>query len=78
MGPMCYPGFGSRLHSPMAKACIRSMEERRKIVQDFWCGNGKRELKRVSSAWSSVQCHFFLLPKGCEGMSVIEFFSAAM
>jgi hypothetical protein len=38
-------------------------------------GIGNKELNKVSNLLLVLQCHFFLLPNECEGMSVMEFSS---
>jgi hypothetical protein len=40
-------------------------------VQEFWLGNRKLRLKKVSRSASVLKCHFCLLQKDREGISVI-------
>jgi hypothetical protein len=42
-------------------------------LQEFLRGRGKEALKKVSNSSLVIKCHFCLLPKDCEGMSVIVF-----
>jgi hypothetical protein len=42
-------------------------------LQEFLCGSGNDELKKVRKSFSVLKCHFGSLPKEREGMSVIVF-----
>jgi hypothetical protein len=53
-------------------------EERRKSIQEFCDGNKKSMLYMVRNSRSVVQCHFGMLPKECDGMSVMEFCDPSM
>ena len=83
---MYLPTLGSRLHSSIPKAVIRSTEitrilialEGRKVVQEFCPESGNDYIKRVSKSKSSLQNHFGSLPNDRDGMSVMAFFLPAM
>ena len=63
--PYFFPSVGSRLHSSIDDPCISSSEitleltssVRRKPVQQFCCGSGKEELKKVRNALSFTWYH---------------------
>ncbi len=79
MLPTSFPGNGSCRQSSSTKGFIRKAEIthitvlhfRWKTIHDCCEGNGKVELKSVSSSLSELQCHVGLLPNDCEGMSAI-------
>ena len=50
---------------------------RRKPVQQFWLGNGKRELNQVRNSASFSKCHAAFHPKERDGTSPREFLSPA-
>ncbi len=86
MSPTSFLGNGSRRQSSSTKGFIRKAEitgitvlqSRWKTVHDCCEGNGKMELKSVSSSLSELQCHAGLLPNDHKGMSAIAMRFPAM
>jgi hypothetical protein len=81
MAPIYVPISGSRLHSSIEKALIRSTEitriqmakEGRYMLQDIWLGRGNFKLNKVSSWLSVLQVHCGSLPHERDGMSAMAF-----
>ncbi len=86
MVPIFLVTAGSRLQSSSLKGTIRKMEITRIAIsevgwhtlQEFLRGRGKEALKKVSNPSLVLKCHFCLLPKDREGMSLIMFWSPEM
>jgi hypothetical protein len=86
MVPIFFMTAGSRLQSSSLKGTIRNIEITCIAIfevgwhtlQEFLCGSGNKALKKVSKLSLVLKCHFDLLPKDREGMSVIVFWSPAM
>ncbi len=81
MVPILFPAAGSCLQSSSVKGfickmeitCVAIAEVGWQIDQEFCVGRGKVELKNVSKSLWVLKCHFGLLPKERDGMSVIWF-----
>ena len=76
---MSFLGDGSCCQSSSTKGFIRKagitlitvLQSRWKTIHDCFEGNGKVELKSVSSSSSDLRCHAGLMPNDCEEMSAI-------
>jgi hypothetical protein len=86
MSPTSFPGDGSCRQSSSTKGFIRKakimritvLQSRWKTVHDCCEGNGKVELKCMSSSSSDLQCHAGLLPNDRKGMSAMAIRFPAM